>query len=239
MTTVIGMAHEKAEMAILCADRQGTIGDGRNQRIPVLKDLGGRKLQVSKDGQFAFAHSGLRDKMLEEFALKMAEGEVDFRKIIEQGYFSDLRELNLARLGKHVPNLDDLSGFLLITRFDNKPCLYTCFPFGAVEQRNLTYIGSGSRKVEEYFTAIATLQQARDYLKKDDDKIADREVMIRLGLEALRYAQNKDPYSSGLDLVIATPSGIVDHFNDLQEDFAARLANISSIYKEVNGSKPK
>jgi len=231
MTTVIGIANDSMGIALLAADRQGTIGQHSNPAIPMDKTLG-RKLWVSRDGVYAFGHSGLRDERLLDFASKMVDGNIDVRQVVDTGKFNALREFNIDRLGYHVSDLNNLSSFLLITNFDNKPLLYSCFPFGAVERRDLTYIGSGSERAHKYFEGREVIIEAMDYLPRKENKNSRKEGMLIVGLEALRYAQGKDPYSSGLDLVVATPNGIKDHFADLQDDFSKRLDGITSQYKD-------
>ena len=154
------------------------------------------------------------------------------KAVVESGKFEELRELNLGRLGRKTPDLERMSSFLLISRYDGKTRLQTCWPLGDVENRGLTYIGSGSQRAAEYFNARKTLSQTRDYrrLKNDKTEIAD---IIVAGLEAVRYAQMIDIHSSGLDLVVATPEGLKDHETSLSDDFFARkLKTICRDYKK-------
>ncbi len=231
MTTVIGIVSEEAQMAILCADRQATIGHHENREVPLGK-ASVRKLWIANDNMYSFGYAGTFDNGAQELATRMVDGNIDMQEVIKKGSFPELRELNIRRLGDQRPEPGSSGSFLLITRFDDKPSLYTCWPLGKVEPRGLTYIGSGATKVNEYIEARITLQKARDYLPplgKDRDK--EREGLLLTGLECLRFAQNNDPYSSGLDLVVATPNSLVDHFKDLQDDFKTRVESIAAHYR--------
>ena len=234
MSTVIGLASEDVNIAFLCADRQSTILSPDNQGVPVTK-IFGRKLWISKDGSCALGHSGMRNDSLDEFVSQIVDGKIDMGKVVKKKYFKELRDFNIDRLGDRISELDKLSSFLLITRFGNCPELYSCFPLGRVEERSLTYIGSGSNRVDDYFKAVLILQDANNYIGVRPE-MSKREIMLTYGLEALGYSQNKDPFSSGLDLVVATPEGITDHFEDLQDDFKLRIDSIKSRYKGDNTS---
>jgi len=226
MTSVFGLNLPGVEMAVLAADRQSSYGP---HKTPTKKHLG-RKLWTSKDGFYSFGHSGTRDERFGDFVSGMVDGSsVDMQRVIGNGYFPELRKLNLSRMGRKLPNLQELSSFLLITRFDNNPKLYTCWPLGDVEEREVTFIGSGSEKLEQYVSALNTLSEARNYANTGEPM--DSDDVIRIALEGLSYAQGNDIYSSGLDLVIATPDRMHDHFQDLQDDLGRRIKKVQKIHR--------
>jgi|SRR3989344_414918 len=230
MTTVIGLANSEIGIAVLCADRQSTMSTQRDNN-PTDKMLG-RKLWVSKDNLYAFGHSGMRSEGFEDFISEMVDGSINIEQAVKDRNFTKLRELNLKRLGTKTPDPEKLSSFLLATRFGEKPCLYNCWPLGDVEEFGLTYIGSGARKADEYFRARAVIQQAREYIAPNNDGSSKKGNILIAGLEALRYAQSIDIYSSGLDLVVVTPDKIIDHFPELQDDFRKRIEAITLQYKD-------
>lgn len=227
MTTVFGVKHPEVDSAILVADRQTTMTDCRTG-FPAGKHLG-RKLWTGKGNLYCVGHSGLIDKETEDFVGNLTEGKYNIEKIIEEKNFTELRELNIKRMGRNVPELDKLSSFLLLTRFDNKPKLYTCFPLGNVEERVWTAIGSGFPKIREYMDALTILSEAKNYINYKRNPISTRDI-VRVGLEAVRRSQNQDIYSSGLDLLVCTPNGIDDHFTELQDDFGKKLKKIQRKY---------
>ncbi len=229
MTTVFGLKHPKIEAAVLVADRQTTSLD-QHTGMPDGKLLG-RKLWISNDRNYCFGHSGNRDEETYEFVEKFSGGEFNVEKIIKEGYFKELNELNSKRMGNTFPDLKKLSGIILATRFENKPKVYTCFPLGKVEERIWTCAGSGEQKINEYMQALQVLSQAKDYLEDEDgnDEIGD---IIRVGLEAVRRSQSQDIYSHGLDMMISTQEKITDHYADLGDNFKEKLKKIQEEYKK-------
>ncbi|MFH1451714.1 MAG: hypothetical protein ABIF88_00900 [archaeon] len=228
MTSVFGLRHQDVEMAVLAADRQSSYGPGQ---VPVYKILE-RKLWIADDGLYAFGHSGLRDDKLAKLAKKLVEGkDIDVEKVVTEGKFPQLRELTHERMGDTVPSEDSLSSFLLVTRFNNDPKLYTCWPLGRVEPRTVTYIGSGSPRLEEYINSLSVLSEARRYLSSGASM--DSDDVIRVAIEGLGYAQGKDVFSSGLDLVVVTPDRITDHFKDLQDDLGKRIKRVQKQHRKA------
>lgn len=226
MTTIFGLRHPNVDAAVLVADRQTTSVDGRG--IPIGKYIG-RKLWKSDDEQFCFGHVGNRNEETERLAEDLYSGKIDVEKIVNKGYFPELRKLNIKRMGRGFPDPNQMSGIILATRFSKDPKMYTCFPLGGVEQRVWTCAGSGEQKIHEYMNAINTLSEAREYIGETSKmEIGD---VIRIGLEAVRRAQSQDAYSHGLDMLICTPKGINDHRKNLEDDFKKKLKKIQKQYK--------
>ncbi|MCW8965895.1 MAG: hypothetical protein OQK82_04290 [Candidatus Pacearchaeota archaeon] len=227
MTTVFGLRHDKVDSAVLVADRQATFMDLRTG-VPQSKYLG-RKLWKSKDDNYCFGHTGLMDEQANDFVNELIDGKFDMEKIIKEQYFEELRNLNISRMGKEVPELQNISGFLLATRFDKNPKLYTCFPLGSVQERSWTCAGSGDKKIIEYMNALQIMSEAQDYMKEKGE--FDIRGVIRVGLEAVRRAQGQDMYSSGLDMMVCTQKKIIDHYSELGDDFGKKLRKIQNQYK--------
>jgi len=230
MTTVFGIKHPKIEATVLVADRQATSLD-QQTGIPNGKFLG-RKLWKSEDKEYCFGHAGNMDKEMYEFVQKLSSGKFDVKKITKEGYFNELRELNIKRLGREIPDIQKLSGIILTTRFDKSPKLYTCFPLGNVEERIWTCAGSGDQKINEYMQALQVFSEAQDYL--DDASDPKMQDIIRVGLEAVRRSQSQDMYSHGLDMITCTPDNVTDHYRDLGDDFGRKLKKIQKQYKNLN-----
>ncbi len=227
MTTVLGLKHPDVKTAILVADRQATTIDERTG-FPDQKYLG-RKLWSSADGNFCFGHSGKMDQKMEDFVQALSNGKFDVENIINKGNFSQLRKLNIERMGKRLPDLGQLSGIVLATRFNQDPRLYTCFPLGNVEERVWTSIGSGEERVTEYMNALNVIGESRNYLGNGTGHTT--QSIIQIGLEAVRRAQSRDLYSHGLDMMVCTSDEIRDHFAELGDDFGAKLKKIQRQYK--------
>ncbi len=227
MTTVLGIRPKKVEVAVLVADRQVTQSD-QNSGMVLGKYLT-RKLWVGKDKLYCFGQAGDMNPDSQNFMKNLADGKYDVEKVVKEGYFPELRELNLERMGRRVPNNQRLSSLILATRFQNNPRLYTCFPLGEVGERGWVPIGSGEEKINQYMSALMTLGEARDYLGNGKDTTT-RDI-IRIGLEAVRRSQGQDIYSQGLDMLVCTPEGINDHFAELGDDFGKKLKRIQGMYK--------
>jgi hypothetical protein len=226
MTTVFGLKYPKMNSGVLVADRQSTVLDDNGS--PTGKELG-RKLWKAEDNSFCFGHSGRRDLRLEEFAYNLAQGKYDIEKVISKGYFPELRNLNVKRMGREVPDLNQISGLVMLTRLNSEPHLYACYPLGKVQEMAWSTMGSGQQKVTEYMNAKRVEWESRDYL--EEEGIPDLQDTIQIGLEAVRRAQSQDLYSHGLDMVVVTPRRIKDHYNDLGDNFGKTLKSIQNKYK--------
>jgi len=227
MTTIFGMRYSDVNLAVLGADRQSTMINGVDTPQ---KYIGGRKLWISDDGTYAFGHSGIRGEDLIQLVNNMKTGKIDLADVIETGKFEQLRKLNIDRLGTKRLDPSKESGFLLINRDGTTTNLYTCWPFGDVEPRIWTEIGSGAERVQDYIKSLQILNEAKSYLGNDKPMAPDD--VIRVVAEGVRYAQAKDIYSSGLDMVIMTPTQTFDCFPDLQDDFAKRITALQKKVKE-------
>ncbi len=135
----------------------------------------------------------------------------------------------LKRMGRRLPDIQETSGIILVTRFNKNPKLYTCFPLGGVEERVWTCAGSGDKKISEYMQALQVMFEARDYTGNSSEP--ETKDVIRVGLEAVRRSQSQDIYSHGLDMIVCTSKGIVDHYADLGDDFGKKLKKIQKQYK--------
>ncbi len=229
MTTVFGIKHPLVKSAVLVADRQTTYTMPETG-LPVRKSLR-RKLWTGKRGNFCFGHAGMADKETYDFFQELCDGKFDIERITKRQYFPELRKLNLKKMGKTVADPQNTSGIVLITRFNNKPELYTCFPLGAVQKEKevWTTIGSGGKKIHEYMGALQIMSEAKNYVGSEKDPTI-RDV-IKVGLEAVRRAQSQDIYSDGLDMLVCTPKKIIDHYAELGDDFAKKLKRIQRQYK--------
>ena len=228
MTTIFGIKNQELNAAILVADKQST-ANNPHTGIPIGKYIN-RKLHVSDDGLFCFGMAGLYDQHTHELVKKLKENKYNIQEIIEKGDFEILRNLNINRIDRQLPDYNRMTGFLMATRFDNTPKLYNCYPFGKVAEGYLVPIGSGEQKLNEYINSSIIMGEAKNYMNPDTEpKI---ENMITYGLEAVRRSQNQDMFSQGLDLLVITPEKINDHFKDLDDPFKSQLDSIVKKYKK-------
>lgn len=220
MTTIFGVRHPDVNLAVLGADRQIT----RSNRNGTEKYLNDRKLYISNNGLYAFGHSGTIDDNLMGLVDEMKSGKIDLGEIIKKREFEQLRNLTVKTLGRKYLDSEKQSGFLLINRDGTTTNLYKCYPLGEVEQGSFMPIGSGSGRIDEYLKALSVLNEAKSYMGKGA-QITDNDIITGVA-DGVRYAQGKDMYSSGSDMIIMTPHDTIDCFDDLQDDFAAKIKAI-------------
>ena len=205
MTTLLGLKTEKGgESVVLASDLNRTSSSYVGSEDVLYRRQtkeDGQKIHVDDSGQFAFCMSGIFDRFYINFLKLLRSGEIDIRKAIKEGFFEELKGLNLSRWGGEVPK-SDMNSLLIATRFDNKPSLYTCYPLGKLSQRACTSIGSGSDYANEHLLRHVT---------EIPEKINTSEG-INLAGECLSLA-SRDIYTGGIDIVVLTP-GKIDSFGD-------------------------
>lgn len=207
MTTLIGMKVEKGKEAVILASdlsrtqtRWSAEGDVAYRQQTRSE---GQKIYVDDKREIALCMSGNFDQFYIDFLSRVLNGNIDVKKAITKGYFSEFLDLNLKRWEGRVPDSKYMNGLLLATRFD-KPTLYTCWPLGRIEERVCTSIGSGS----EYALA---------HISKQGKLIPKRltlEEGIDLSIASLDEA-SQDIYTGGLDLVVVTQEGIKEFGNGI------------------------
>lgn len=213
MTTIIGMNAGKGNKGVvLASDCQATyMTDSMN---PVSKGPI-EKIDISEAREVAIGMSGVFDEHYTEFLTKVIKGDIDIRKVVDEGYFRELRDLNSSRW-KTLPD-QRMNGLLLATRFDNNPQLYTCWPMGQVEPRGFTVIGSGQELPLEYFTskrAVSLYEEGKSCLDPENLSLEDAIGYSYIGLEA---ATSQDVYSSGVNLVVVEEGEIKEYGPGIRE----------------------
>ena len=156
MTTLIGIKSNKAKPGvILASDLSATStkwedrGDFAIRKQTTSEE---QKIHINKDQDLAVSMCGVYDGDYIEFLEELIEGKIDFRKAIADGYFREFHHLNNSRWGGMLPQTEKMNSLLIATRFGGVPELYSCFPLGKVETRNLTSIGIGSEYVFNYLS---------------------------------------------------------------------------------------
>lgn len=223
MTTIFGIRHNEVNASVLAGDRQGTFPD-RYEKVPL------SKLYIDNSKEFAFGFAGSATPQLEDLTKKLQEGNINIEKIVSEGIFNELRELNIEQMGGYKINNQYETGMLLATRFGGNCQLYTCWPLGKVEPRECTYVGSGSDYIQQYLSALNVRQVINPKKPRKEHGVED---IIRIGLEGVKYAASKDLFSNGLDLVVVTPDTIKDHSDDLEDNtFKRKVRKIQKQYEE-------
>lgn len=234
MTTIVGV-YSAAERGgvVLTSDLQGTRG---NQKI------NSKKLFADKNKELVVGISGIFDERSNDLIGKIIEGKVDMRKVVKDGFFEDWRNSNISRLDSkleenpyvgdgRLPNARQISSLLLATRFNDNPCLYTCWPMGRVERRGWTSIGTGSERANKYLEAksiVSTVEESTNCLNSAKEGLDNA---VNLSYNALKYATDNDIFSSGMDLVIVEKEGIKELGSEIYNKDLEREA-IEKIMKQ-------
>lgn len=227
MTTLIGLKAGKGKKGIILASdlsgtqtswsAEGDVAYRQQTRLEM------QKIYVDKKREVALCTSGMVDQSYVDFLSNILEGNIDVRKVTEERFFPELRDLNLHRWEGRIPISNVGNSLLMATRF-NDPILYTCWPLGKVEERAWTSIGSGSEYALNYLSKQDTLIPKGLSLKKGIDLIVD----------SLDEAA-KDIYTEGLDMVVATRDGIQEFGKDIRNAMtSAKKGMIRKIKEDLN-----
>ena len=230
MTTLIGIVSDRNEPAVvLASDLSGTSfswtseGDFAYRKQ---KRYESQKIYVDDKGEVAISATGLIDSHYHHFLSDVLRGRIDIKKSVEEGDFKEVLDFHLKRWGGMVPNLDMTNSFLIETRFDNKPELYTCYPLGKIDGRYWTSIGSGSEYSLEYIGKSGKMNN-RVTLDEAIDLVVD-------GLKAA----SQDVYTSGLDLVVIRPDGISQFGDKISRSLEeSKRQTVDSIKRELQNTK--
>lgn len=227
MTTLVGITAEKGKKYVsMGSDQSRTRTEWRPQGDVAYRQQTrreGQKIYIADDNRFAVSMSGIFDESYTNFLSDILNGKIDLEKVIRDGIFPQLKELNLNRWGDRIPDMDFSNGLLLATRFGNNPSLYTCWPLGRVEPRAYTSIGSGSQYAIEFIGESGKIIPGR----------INVEEAIDLTVGALDKA-SQDIYTGGLDLVIVSPEKIQSHGEQIRRVVAeAREAEIARVKESL------
>ncbi len=228
MTTLIGVKAEKGiEGVVLASDLSKTQTKWNAQGDVAYRQqirLEGQKIYINDKNEFALCMSGIFDQLYADFLSRLLKGDIDLRKITQDSFFPELKNLNEERWEGRVPNNDYINGLLLATRFDNKAKLYTCWPLGKVEEKVWTSVGSGSDYAADYISNQGKL--IPKYLALDE--------AVDLAVSGLDEA-SQDIYTGGLDLVVVTPNKILDFGEDIKKAINyAKAETIKNIKQQLN-----
>lgn len=208
MTTIVGIEAKNSNKGIILAsDLSATKTDWTPRgdvayRRQTKSDT--QKIHVNRNGDVALSTAGVIDKKYFDFLEAVLRGDIDIKKVIERESFPEFSELNLNRWDGKFPDDENINSLILATRF-GEPKLYTCWPLGKVEERNVTSIGSGS-------------SYALQFLSKQSENIYRGLPIprcIELAVSSLDEAA-QDIYTGGLDLVVVTNDGIREFGADIK-----------------------
>ncbi len=224
MTTLIGIKAGKGkEGAIMASDSSKTTTSIDDQGDVIYRQLTKsetQKIYVDNDRKFAVSMSGIYDLPYMDFLTNMLNGKIDIEKVLKEGYFKELHELNDMRWDGRTPNTN-INSLLIASRFDNRPSLYTCWPLGRVEERYWTAVGSGSKFANEYIR------------KKEMELLIPKGISldegIRLADSSIKEA-SQDIYTGGIDMIVVTAEkirefgkSIKDSANDAHEKMLNKI----------------
>lgn len=231
MTTLVGIKAEyEKEGVVLASDLSQTRTSWSAQGDVAYRQqtkLEGQKIYVDDSKRLAVCMTGVYDTLYVDFLSGILKGRVDVQKAIKDKFFSELLNLNLTRWEGKVPDNDLINALLIASRFDNKPCLYTCYPLGRVEERNCTSIGSGSTFALNHISKQGKL--IPQYLRLED--------AVDLAQSSLEEA-SQDLYTGGLDFAVVTPREIVEFGSEIKSGIdRANARSIAGIKRSLRRMK--
>jgi hypothetical protein len=228
MTTIVGIKAGKKgqEGIVLASDTSSTFEQYQEQGDVIFRQKyrgEAQKIIKNNAGDLAFGMSGRFDEQYGRFMFDLEDGEIDFKKALEENYFVELQHLNLWRMEGRFWDGSKTNSLLVATRFDKKPILYTCWPLGRIEEKDYTAIGSGSNHALNYLNEKQIFKPERLSLKD----------AVSLANEALEKAST-DLYTSGTDIVVITPEQILEFGPKIKKDIdKAKKNSIENILKEL------
>ena len=101
MTTLVGIVAKKnGPSVVMASDLSGTMRSWENRGEMFVKKETTKetqKIHIDKKGELAVSVCGIADENCYDFIYSLKEGDIDFRKSIEEGFFDELVNLNLNR----------------------------------------------------------------------------------------------------------------------------------------------
>jgi hypothetical protein len=202
MTTLVGIAAKRGKNpgVVMASDLASTRQSWENMgdiAVKVSTQRETQKIWVDKKGELAVSMTGINDPIYTGFLYDLLNGDINFRKSIENGFFEDLLRINLNRFDGRVWQNDSSNSLLISTRYDDEPKLWTCWPLGRVDERDFTAIGSGSDHALRYIS--------------EQEILTPKQITTK---QAISYAGNAvktasaDIYTAGLDLVVVSADKI-------------------------------
>ena len=228
MTTLVGIVAKKLTPGVvLASDLTGTREEWTPQGDVAYRKLTkgtAQKIHVSRSRNFAVCMTGVADAHYNQFLYDLIEEHIDVRPSLEKGHFEELFQLNLRRFGGRTWDSKNQNSLLIASRYDEKPLLYTCWPLGRVEERNVTSIGSGSDHALEHL-------MNQKYLSVNQIGLEEAATLADRSLECAAA----DIYTGGFDMVVITPSGIVEYGKTIENHMAAAKKEVmQTIGREVS-----
>lgn len=216
MTTLVGILALKGTPAVvLASDLTGTRTEWESEgdiavRTQTKKEV--KKIHVNESRTLAISMAGISDDRYSDFLLDLKEGKINFYEVLKKrdsnlAPFEALRDLNLGRMNGKTYQQNLQNGFLVATRYDDTPLLWTCFPLGRVENRFWTAVGSGEKHASKHI-------QEQGYSSPREICL---ETAITLASNALREA-SADIYTGGWDVAVVTPSEIIEYGPKIKEN---------------------
>lgn len=220
MTTLVGIVSKKDEPAVvLGADRAETWQHEESKFMCPM-----RKILVDDDRKYAFAMTGVRDGLYEDFALDIIRGKIDLQKKLERGYLPELHKMNSQRVD-YVNFEEKHENNLIVASRVKEPSLYQVWPLGRV--------------IKIPLWKVRGPEEVKMYLETHDFRLFELEVeeVVKRVLDALEIA-NQNTIMRGYDLAVISKSGI-DYYGDfMQNAFDKAKAEIfEKVLRQVRNKK--
>jgi 20S proteasome alpha/beta subunit len=201
MTTIVGIKAACGKQGVVLASDVSRTSTSWNSQGDVAyrqqTKEEAQKIYVADDNSFAVCMSGNYDRAYINFLTSLLKGKIDLEKVLTEGDFPQLRDMNLSRWGRVEPN-NDINYLMVASRFKKNPALHTLYPLGKVVSNEYGALGSGHAFATDAIKAKGVLIPG--YLSLRD--------AIGLASESLEKA-SKDIYTGGLDMVVVRPDKIV------------------------------
>ena len=236
MTTLFGITTEKDEKHIVLASDSSATLTGWEDRgdVAIRKQTRQEqdKIWISNDRNLVVSLTGNCLDGWPDFLYDLLSGKINFERHLgkkSNPVFTELRKLNLSRVGNYDWSSKAVSSLMIATRYDGEPRLSVCLPLGGIANLRCDVLGSGSEHVRDHFmknslpvSRAMTLDQGIDYAVK----------AIEIG--------SQDLYTGGLNLVVVGESGIEDHtqkINGAIRDAKQKsIEDIKRVYSNQKGN---
>ena len=236
MTTIVGIETRLKEKSaiVLASDVTGTADNLEDHGDVILRrktQSNYTKLYASKNEQAILGMAGTIDERACELLTRAIAGEIEFEKIVRDGFFPEMRDLHIKRSENKVLKSGDTNSILLAYKGEDQvPRLYTCWPLGLVEHREGTAIGSGSDYAFSFINGELARSLGQIDITTKYEMLLPRGIELAVG--AVRHAA-RDIYTKGLDLKILTPEGVRSYGKRITDALdAAERDTLSQIIKE-------
>ncbi len=232
MNTIIGLTAEKNERSVILASDLLITENYRTKQE--VRNFFVNNIFVNNDNSTVLAITGVYDNLTTQLLNSFQSGEIDIERIVNEGFFPQLREMNTVRVDGRTFEGKSYTELLLATNYHGRAELYICWPLGKVEYKDWAVLGPKSDDVLNSWNSLC----AQDGLE-NIDQLDPGNLDID---DALRFAVvppiKANLYFDELNFLYAvTSEGIyADLSNMLREEWKkSKRRAIRDFKKIING----